>query len=122
MWLEMTTASFPQNDQNHVYFTNRAQVRIKVEDWNGAVEDCKAAIKLKVDSVKAQVTNKAGFPTCFCPAEGGQYTGSQEIGKKKYSQILWKQLSKLRKLFILSLSHFVTVHLNLNPKWPPEGA
>ena len=39
-----------------MYFTNRAQVRIKMEDWNGAVEDCKAAIKLKVDSVKAQVT------------------------------------------------------------------
>ena len=48
----------PQNDQNHVYFTNRAQVRIKMEDWNGAVEDCKAAIKLKVDSVKAQVTTE----------------------------------------------------------------
>ena len=46
----------PQNDQNHVYFTNRAQVRIKMEDWNGAVEDCKTALKLKVDSVKAQVT------------------------------------------------------------------
>ena len=50
------TSAILQNDQNHVYFTNRAQVRIKSEDWDGAVEDCKAAIKLKVDSVKAQVT------------------------------------------------------------------
>lgn len=57
----INVCSYSQNDQNHVYFTNRAQVRIKLEDWHGAEEDCKAAIKLKVDSVKAQVGSYGSF-------------------------------------------------------------
>ena len=36
-------------------FTNRAQARIKLESNPGAVEDCKAALKLNPESVKAKI-------------------------------------------------------------------
>jgi tetratricopeptide (TPR) repeat protein len=53
--VEYYTSAILQWDDNPVLFTNRAQAHIKVENFDSAVEDCKQAIKLKPDSVKAQI-------------------------------------------------------------------
>ncbi len=53
--LEYYTSAILQFDGNPVLFTNRAQTHIKLEQFDDAVADCQKAIRLKPDSVKAQI-------------------------------------------------------------------
>jgi Tfp pilus assembly protein PilF len=55
--VEHYSSAILQWDENPSLFTNMAQAHIKMEKYDSAVEDCKRAIKLKPDSVKAQGWN-----------------------------------------------------------------
>lgn len=53
---EYYSSAILECDSNPVLFTNRAQAHIKLGDFDSAIEDCKAAIKLRADFIKAQIT------------------------------------------------------------------
>ncbi|TRY70549.1 hypothetical protein TCAL_04477 [Tigriopus californicus] len=53
--VEYYTSAILEFDSNPVLFTNRAQARIRLKQFDQAITDCKEAIKLNPKSIKAQV-------------------------------------------------------------------
>jgi len=51
------------SDENpsHVYFANRANARLELNDFNGCVEDCDAAINVEPKYIKAYLRKALAF-------------------------------------------------------------
>ncbi len=52
---ELYTSAILEDGGCHIAYTNRAQANIRLADFAAAIEDCRMAIKIRPDSVKAQV-------------------------------------------------------------------
>jgi tetratricopeptide (TPR) repeat protein len=56
-----------KNSHNPLLFTNRANARLKLERWEGVIDDCLKSIEILKENMKAFFY--LGIPTCRAPMQ-----------------------------------------------------